>query len=147
MIRKVVIVGYSGHSYGCIEVAIEQRFSIIGYHDIVEKISNPYNLKYLGHEETIDPNNKPFIALGDNIIRKKIYKRMKSNSILDTQPEIDQIKNAIDLALSKKFLKLCKKNENYYGKGGASKKSYTIIKKIIKTLSVKKIFFDINYKL
>ncbi len=81
MRRKVVIVGYSGHSYGCIEVAIDQGFSIIGYHDIIEKINNPYNLKYLGHEDNIDPNNKPFIALGDNVIRKKIYKKMKSNSI------------------------------------------------------------------
>ena len=42
--KKIVIIGYSGHSYGCIEVAIKQGFSIVGYHDVLENISNPYNL-------------------------------------------------------------------------------------------------------
>jgi len=82
MINKgVVLIGYSGHSYGCIEVAIKQGFSIVGYHDILEKVSNPYNLKYLGHEDNIDSNNKVFIALGDNSIRRKIYEKLKSNNI------------------------------------------------------------------
>ena len=36
--RGVVLIGYSGHSYGCIEVAINQEFSVIGYHDILENI-------------------------------------------------------------------------------------------------------------
>ena len=83
--KKIVIIGYSGHSYGCIEVAINQGFSIIGYHDIMEKVINPYNLKYLGNEDTIDSNNKPFIAIGDNSTRRKIYKKFKLNSLnLDT---------------------------------------------------------------
>ena len=82
MINKgVVLIGYSGHSYGCIEVAIKQGFSIVGYHDILEKVSNPYNLKYLGHEDNIDSNNNPFIAIGDNSIRRKIYEKLRSNTI------------------------------------------------------------------
>lgn len=79
--KKVVIIGYSGHAYGCIETLINLDYSIAGYHDILEKSSNPYNLRYLGHEDTIDSNNKPFIAVGDNIIRKKIYEKLKSNNI------------------------------------------------------------------
>jgi len=79
--KKIVIIGYSGHSYGCIEVAIKQGFSIVGYHDILENISNPYNLKYLGHEDTIELNNKAFITLGDNILRRKIYEKLRSNNI------------------------------------------------------------------
>ena len=80
--KKVVIIGYSGHSFGCIEVAINQEYSIVGYHDISEKVSNPYNLKYLGDEDNIDSNNKPFIAVWDNIIRRTIYEKLKSNNIL-----------------------------------------------------------------
>ena len=48
MNKRIVLIGYSGHSYGCVEVAIKQGFSIVGYYDVLEKISNPYNLKYLG---------------------------------------------------------------------------------------------------
>ena len=40
-----------------------QRFSIVGYHNVLEKISNPYNLLYLGHEETIELNRSPSEAL------------------------------------------------------------------------------------
>lgn len=79
--KKIVIIGYSGHSYGCVEVAIKQGFSIVGYHDVLEKVSNPYNLNYLGHEDNIDSNNKAFIALGDNRIRRKIYEKLRSNNI------------------------------------------------------------------
>ena len=80
-IKNLIIVGYSGHSFGCVEVAIEQGFSIIGYHDVLEKVSNPYKLKYLGHEDTIDYDNKPFIAIGDNSIRRKIYEKLRLNNI------------------------------------------------------------------
>ena len=79
--NNLVIIGYSGHSYGCIEVAIKQGFSIIGYHDVLEKLNNPYNLNYLGHEDNIDSNNKVFITTGDNIIRTKIYEKLRSNNI------------------------------------------------------------------
>ena len=79
--NKLLIIGYSGHSYCCIEVAIKQGFSVFGYHDILENIINPYNLKFLGHEDNIDSNNRPFIALGDNSIRRKIYEKLRSNNI------------------------------------------------------------------
>ena len=79
--KKVVIIGYSGHSFGCIEVAISQDYSIIGYHDLLKNVSNPYNLKYLGHEDNINSNNKPFIAIGDNTIRRKIYEKFKLDNI------------------------------------------------------------------
>lgn len=79
--KKIVVIGYSGHSFGCIEVAINQEYSIIGYYDILEKSSNPYNLRYLGHEDNIDLNHKPFIVIGDNNIRRKTYEILKSNNI------------------------------------------------------------------
>lgn len=79
--KNLLIIGYSGHSYGCIEVATNQGFSIVGYHDVLEKVTNPYNLNYLGHEDTIDSNNKVFIAIGNNSIRRKIYEKLKSGKI------------------------------------------------------------------
>ena len=79
--KKIVIIGYSGHSFGCIEVAIKQEYSIVGYHDISEKFNNPYNLDYLGHEDNIDPNNKVFITIGNNILRRKIYEKLHLKDI------------------------------------------------------------------
>jgi sugar O-acyltransferase (sialic acid O-acetyltransferase NeuD family) len=79
--NKLVVIGYSGHSFGCIEVAINQGFLVIGYYDISKKGINPYNLNYLGIEENIDSNYKAFITIGDNITRKKIYEKLRSNNI------------------------------------------------------------------
>ena len=79
--KNLLIIGYSGHSFGCIEVAIKQEYSIVGYHDISEKFNNPYNLNYLGNEDTIDSNNKVFITIGNNSIRRKIYDKLRSDNI------------------------------------------------------------------
>ena len=79
--KNLLIIGYSGHSYGSIEVATNQGFSIIGYHDVLEKVTNPYNLNYLGHEDTIDSNYKVFIAIGNNILRRKIYEKLHLKDI------------------------------------------------------------------
>ena len=79
--KNLVIIGYSGHSYGCIEVAINQGFSVVGYHDILENLSNPYNLKYLGHEDKVDSKNTVFITIGDNNIRRRIYEKLRSKNI------------------------------------------------------------------
>ena len=81
MNKRIVLIGYSGHSYGCIEVAINQEFSVIGYHDILEKLSNPCNLNYLGHEDMLDSKNNVFIAIGDNSIRRKIYDKLRIKNI------------------------------------------------------------------
>ena len=84
--KKFTIVGYSGHSYGCIEALISQEVSILGYYDIEEKLTNPYNLKFLGNEEHIKMNHLPFISIGDNSIRKNIYEKLILNKIcLDTR--------------------------------------------------------------
>ena len=45
--KKINIIGYSGHSYVCIEIALLNNF-IIGYCDLNKKNKNPYNLSYLG---------------------------------------------------------------------------------------------------
>ena len=84
--KNFVIIGYSGHSFGCIEVAIKRGWSIIGYYEIKEKNRNPYNLKYLGSEDNIDLENKVFICVGNNMLRRNIYEKLSSynNFFFDT---------------------------------------------------------------
>ena len=53
MKKKIAIIGNSGHSFCCIEIAVCQDYSILGYYDVCEKDVNPYNLNYLGHEDKI----------------------------------------------------------------------------------------------
>lgn len=48
---KLEIIGYSGHSYVCIETAICSSFEVIGYYDLEHKSHNPYKIKYLGSEK------------------------------------------------------------------------------------------------
>lgn len=79
--EEIVIIGYSGHSFSCIEVLIKQGISIGGYYDLQEKKFNPYNLKYLGNEEKISSNSIPFIAIGDNYIRSQVYQKLKTKKI------------------------------------------------------------------
>ncbi len=73
MKKKINIIGYSGHSYVCIEVALLNDILIGGYLDIDEKSQNPYNLDYLGQEKNTDNKQKVFICIADNNIREKIY--------------------------------------------------------------------------
>ena len=73
--------------------------------------------------------------------------RLKAKSVIDCKPTKKSIINSIDTALTEKFSKICKLNENYYGSGGASKKSFKIIKKFINKINIKKNFYDLNFKI
>mgnify|MGYP001342390509 CR=1 FL=1 len=85
---------------------------------------------------------KPTINIGD-----RQNGRLKSSSIIDCKTSKKSLQDSIKLALSKKFLNKCRKNTNYYGTGGASLKSFNIIKKRINNLTVKKPFNDIDFKI
>lgn len=85
----------------------------------------------------------PTINIGD-----RQNGRMKAKSIIDCEPKKNQIMKAINYALKKNFLYICRnKNENIYGNGGSSKKSYKIIKKNINKIPIKKQFYDLNFKI
>jgi sugar O-acyltransferase (sialic acid O-acetyltransferase NeuD family) len=78
------IIGYSGHAFVAIECIKSLGGIINGYCDIEEKVDNPYNLLYLGKETDLTvlkslERFSCFIAIGDNIIREKIYLNL-SNS-------------------------------------------------------------------
>lgn len=77
---KTYIIGYSGHSYVVIDIILRNGESVHGYFDKKKNKSNPYNLKYLGNEMDAEKHifmkSKYFISVGDNSIRKNIYKNM-----------------------------------------------------------------------
>tara|TARA_B100000787_G_scaffold119425_1_gene89601 strand:- start:512 stop:1126 length:615 start_codon:yes stop_codon:yes gene_type:complete len=80
-LKNLTIVGYSGHSYLCIEAFVSLDLEILGYYDIVEKLVNPYKLQFLGNEEQIKIDHQPFISIGNNSIREKVYNKLLLNKI------------------------------------------------------------------
>lgn len=72
---EVHFVGYSGHSFSCINSAKEIGYWIKGYFDIEEKDFNPFNLQYLGSESNIS-TEQIFISIGDNSTREKVYRQL-----------------------------------------------------------------------
>lgn len=72
---EVKIIGYSGHSYSCVNSALELGIKVSGYFDCEEKDFNPFELYYLGSEKQIKFDNI-FISIGDNITREKIYNKL-----------------------------------------------------------------------
>lgn len=75
MKNKINIIGYSGHAYVCIEVALLNNITILGYCDLNKKNKNPYELNYLGEEKNMNSKQEVFICIADNTIRKNIYNR------------------------------------------------------------------------
>jgi GDP/UDP-N,N'-diacetylbacillosamine 2-epimerase (hydrolysing) len=72
--------------------------------------------------------------------------RIKASSVFDVRPKANLIIKMIKEIDKKKFKDLLKKTVNPYGGGGASKKTYQIIKKLNLKHSRSNKFFDINYE-
>lgn len=75
--KNVYIFGYSGHAYVLIESMLDLGYTILGYFDKQEAISNPYDLEYLGFELNVDlksiiQNDYVFPTMGEGHIRKKL---------------------------------------------------------------------------
>ena len=83
MHKKLAIIGYSGHSYVCINAALLCGFEITGYFDVKKKL-NPYNLKFLGSDNNTNNSGQMFICVGDNKLRKTIYSRTSNTKLLST---------------------------------------------------------------
>ncbi len=86
----------------------------------------------------------PTINIGD---RQK--GREKAKSIVDCNPEVNDICRAIDMARSREFRTACKDVVNPNGDGKTSERIVAIIKDIVKNkkFSMEKKFFDGKYKL
>ena len=79
--KDLAIIGYSGHSFVCLEIALLNNFRVLGYYDLLKKSFNPYNLKFLGSDDNIPANKNIFISIGDNKIRYEIYKRLSLTNL------------------------------------------------------------------
>lgn len=82
----MILIGYSGHAYVVTGIFHAAGKTVIGYCDVSEKTSNPFNLPYIGSEistEAIKAFQKDdfFIAVGDNNIRRKIYEQLEKQKL------------------------------------------------------------------
>ena len=81
--KNLKIIGYSGHSFVCIESAQSMGVKTVGYFDIKENLSNPYKLTYFGKDENISTEDQLFISIGDNSIREQVFKDTVEKNELD----------------------------------------------------------------
>ena len=80
---SVILLGYSGHAFVVCDIFASRATRIAGYCEAKEKAFNPYQLKYLGPENTaVDllKTHDYFIAIGSNSIRKKVYQFLERQS-------------------------------------------------------------------
>jgi len=83
--KKVIIVGYSGHAFVAIDIMRSVGTSILGYTEPEEKAENPFDLPYLGSEsspEVIDQLklHEFFVAIGDNQLRRRLTDRLEGEA-------------------------------------------------------------------
>ena len=77
--NKIILIGYSGHGFVLVDIAIQNNCNIVGYTEKSPVNKNPFELIYLGNEndesfKLWDKNFDYLIGIGDNLLREKIYK-------------------------------------------------------------------------
>lgn len=78
MNKDLIIVGYSGHSFGVAESWLENGGKLRGYLDFNPKKFNPFNITYLGNDDYLlnEYQNEPIhLSFGDIAIRKAWLRR------------------------------------------------------------------------
>lgn len=83
MQNTLSIIGYSGHSYVCIDAAIKQGYRVPGYFEKNQKSFNPFGLKFLGDETHSVALGNIFISIGDNSIRSAVFESICHKSNFD----------------------------------------------------------------
>lgn len=85
-VKKIYFLGYSGHAYVAMDVAIANGFKILGYFDKCQAEKNPFNIEYCGFEndegfKRMVKDGYVFPAVGSNEIRKKLYQKLTADDI------------------------------------------------------------------
>lgn len=98
--KRIFLFGYSGHAYVIIESFIASGYSIAGYFDYHEAITNPYQIPYLGFEGSVDvpaivKSDFVFPSVGDNAIRAKLVSffekhHLKQCVLIDPSAKVSQ---------------------------------------------------------
>ena len=85
MLKNIILLGYSGHSFVCIDIALMNNYFIKGYLDPLIKENNPYKIEYLGTDTYIKPNSNEsfFITIGSNMIRNKLFNNFEDNLFIN----------------------------------------------------------------
>jgi sugar O-acyltransferase (sialic acid O-acetyltransferase NeuD family) len=82
---KIILIGYSGHAYVAHSILTSAGKDVYAYCDNDAKENNPFNLEYLGDENSdkailaLSKNNF-FIAIGDNQTRRKVYESIAAKN-------------------------------------------------------------------
>ena len=79
--KRIILIGYSGHSYVLCDIFASQELKVVGYCDSEFKEFNPYKLAFYGSELSEEGEkglieNDYFIAVGNNTIRRKIQSKL-----------------------------------------------------------------------
>lgn len=87
--KNIFILGYSGHAYVVLDIALSNDYVVKGYFDSAKAINNPYHLNYIGEESKVDiksilKSDYIFPAIGSNNIRKKVIDFIESNHLNQT---------------------------------------------------------------
>tara|TARA_Y100000385_G_scaffold287283_1_gene351220 strand:- start:640 stop:1248 length:609 start_codon:yes stop_codon:yes gene_type:complete len=85
MIKEIIIVGHSGHSYVIVDAIYSAGMEVKGYCDFEVKKVNPFGIKYLGPENKDLLNDQNwFVAIGNNALRAKIIQKFQNIGTLET---------------------------------------------------------------
>lgn len=84
--KNIYILGYSGHAYVVLDVALSKNYILKGYFDNYKVENNVYHIDYLGDETKVDVksilgSDYIFPAIGSNGIRKKLIHFIESNHL------------------------------------------------------------------
>tara|TARA_B110000503_G_scaffold141639_1_gene235771 strand:- start:1551 stop:2168 length:618 start_codon:yes stop_codon:yes gene_type:complete len=101
MKNKFSIIGYSGHSFVILESAFKCKLDCKGYYDRNKKEFNPFDLDYLGLENNIATDERLFITIGNNKIRRNIYEDLVKKEYLTFLNIIDPTSSVSKLAFIK----------------------------------------------
>jgi sugar O-acyltransferase (sialic acid O-acetyltransferase NeuD family) len=75
------LIGSSGHSIVCYEIAILNKIIISGYYSLIENNKHFEMIKYLGNDLIQVPKDQNlFVAIGENKLRKNIFTRHFENN-------------------------------------------------------------------
>jgi len=86
--KPLFVLGYSGHAYVVIDVAFSNGFTVQGYFDKNQAISDPYDIPFLGDENVVRVKeivgkNYVFPAMGSNCLRKKVLDFISLHSLTE----------------------------------------------------------------
>lgn len=83
-LKPLILIGYSGHSFGVIEAWLHKGGKIKGYVDKFKKKNNPFNIDYLGKDKEIFNQQKDVsmhLSIGDLRIRKGLIDLIRNFNI------------------------------------------------------------------